>query len=409
MILMNSVEIFLAKRYLSSHRGKGLSLITWIALAGVIVGVMSLITVLSVMSGFERELSSIILGNNAHITLQLDSSVTSEKELDDVLRRIQETPGVASAMPVIYGEGFILGDGGRSDGVMLKGVDPKRVDQVLDLKNFIEERSGTDPFEKPRGVILGSRLAEGLGLFVDDRFTLVLNQGEFTPLGVMPKMRRLDVAGTFRSGMTQYDARHGYLSLKLAEEIFGEKPRWVEVKTTDVRKISKVRNHLRQEIPEALQVVDWISQNRDILSALQLEKTAMAVILGLIILVASFNICGSLIMVVRDKMRDIAILKSMGSLDRTILKIFLLQGVFIGAVGTTVGLALGWLASILLRDHIRFPLNKEVYMIDTLPVDLRWSDFVLVSAGALLISIIATLYPAILASRVVPTEGLKAE
>ncbi len=400
-----NLEFFLARRYLSSHRGRGLSIITWIALAGVIVGVMSLVSVLAVMSGFDRELRAKILGNNAHILVQIPDAVA--KDLPSILKKIEGTSGVGSAMPVIYGEGFILSPSGESEGVLLKGADAKAIQKVLDLSQYLKEKNWNQ--FKGTGAILGETLARKLRLQIGDEFTLLLNRGEFSPLGVVPKMKRLKLIDTFRSGMTQFDSRHGYLSLETAKDLFDTDPRMIEVRATDVRNISSVRDRLRDTLEEALSVQDWISFNQDFLSALQLEKTVMAVILGLIVLVASFNICGSLIMIVRDKTKDIAILKSMGAEDISVLKIFLYQGMFIGGVGTVVGVIFGIILSILLRDYIRFPLNQEVYMISTLPVDLRISDILLVVLGAFVVSGVATLYPARLASQIIPTEGLKAD
>lgn len=403
-----NLEVFLARRYLSSQRGKGLSVITWIALAGVVVGVMSLVCVLAVMSGFDRDLREKILGNNAHILVQFSDAHGPLKEvLDSNLQEIRKTPGVASAMPVIYGEGFILSPHGDSEGVILKGVDAKLVQEVLDLKQFVREQNWKD--FKGNGVILGENLAHRLGIEVGDSFTLVMNKGDFSPLGLVPRMKRMTLIDVFKSGMSQFDSRHGFLPIDYAHEVFETDPRMIEVRTTDVRRIEEVKNQLRNSLEDAISVYDWISVNADFLSALRLEKTAMAVILALIVLVASFNICGSLIMVVRDKTRDIAILKSMGAKDRTILKIFFYQGMFIGTVGTVIGVSLGVILSIVLRDYIQFPLNREVYMIDRLPVDLRLSDVVGVILGAWTISAIATLYPARLAASIVPTEGLKAD
>ncbi|MDB5038696.1 MAG: hypothetical protein JWQ35_2224 [Bacteriovoracaceae bacterium] len=406
-----SLEAFLARRYLSGRKGSGLSVITWIALAGVIVGVMSLICVTAVMSGFEKELRTKILGNNAHILVSLGSSLKGKngetRSREVVLNEIRKLPGVDSAMLVLYGEGFILSPAGQSEGVALRGVDSDQVKNVLDLKDYITE--GNWDGLKEGGVILGKTLADRLDLQIGDYFTLVLNRGDFSPLGLVPRMKKLRLVDTFHSGMTQFDGHHGYIGLSLAEQIFEMKARSIEVRATDVRKISEVRDEIRATIPEAIQVQDWISQNQDFLSALRLEKTVMAVILGLIVLVASFNICGSLIMIVRDKTKDIAILKSMGAYDGTVLKTFFYQGMFIGSVGTVLGVILGILLSIFLRDYIRFPLNQDVYMIDTLPVDLRVSDVISVVIGALCISALATLYPARLASRILPTEGLKAD
>jgi lipoprotein-releasing system permease protein len=281
------------------------------------------------------------------------------------------------------------------------------VQEVLDLKKFVEEKNWKD-FEA-NGVILGEALARRLGLQIGDSFTLVLNRGEFSPLGVVPKMKKLRLTDTFKSGMSQYDSRHGYVPIDYARYLFDTHPRMIEVRTEDVRMISTVKNDLRRQLDEQATVFDWISANEDFLSALRLEKTVMAVILGLIVLVASFNICGSLIMIVRDKTKDIAILKSMGASDSLVLKVFFSQGMFLGTAGTVVGLIGGVVLSFLLRDYIRFPLNREVYMIDTLPVDIRLTDLIAVTLGALAISALATLYPARLAAKVIPTEGLKSE
>ncbi len=222
-------------------------------------------------------------------------------------------------------------------------------------------------------------------------------------------MKKLKILNVFHSGMSQYDQRHIYLPLSLAENLLEASPRSIEVRTKDLRQILPIRKRLDKELGDRALVQDWLSFNKDLFSALKLEKTVMALILALIVLVASFNICGSLIMLVHDKTKDIAILKSMGATDRGVLKIFFLQGMFIGAVGTIVGTILGIAFSFLLRDTIQFPLNKEVYMIDTLPVDLRTMDVLSVIVGALVVSGLATLYPAFLAARIVPTEGLKAD
>lgn len=400
-----SLEAFLARRYLSSRKGWGLSVITWIALAGVVVGVMSLVAVLAVMSGFERELRTKILGNNAHILVSVKGRMT--RSIEQVAEAIRALPKVDSAMVVLYGEGFILSPTGQSEGVVLRGVDPDQVQKVLDLKNYITD-GNWDGLRKG-GIILGGSLAEHLNVKSGDHFTLVLNRPEFSPLGLMPRMKKFELVDTFHSGMTQFDGHHGYIDLRRAEEVFQMTSRSIEVRAKDVRDIDQVVDHIRSEIPEAAFVQDWISQNQDFLSALRLEKTVMAVILGLIVLVASLNICGSLIMIVRDKTKDIAILKSMGAGDSTVLKTFFYQGLFIGIVGTFVGVIFGIILSLLLRDYIRFPLNRDVYMIDTLPVDLRLTDLVFVILGALGISALATLYPARLASQIIPTEGLKAD
>ena len=385
-----------------------MSVITWIALAGVTVGVMSLVTVLAVMSGFEKDLRNKILGNNAHIFIDaFRTDHSGDPAFTKILDKVRQTPGVEAAMSVVYGEGFLLSPGGGSEGAFIKGVDPNLVQKVLTLNKYLFAKDWK-AFKKG-GLILGSTLARRLDVMPGDRLTLLLNQADFSPLGIVPRMKKVSVADIFHSGMTQYDSRHAYMNLKMAEKIFQEKPHQIEVRTTDVRRIADVRDLLKKRLGDHVEVKDWISVNSDFLSALRLEKTVMAVILGLIVLVAAFNICGSLIMVVQDKTKDIAILKSMGARSQTILKTFFLQGVFIGAVGTVVGVILGIALSIILKDWIKFPLNPQVYMIDRVPVDLRVSDIIMVIIGAMGISSMATLYPARLAASLNPTEGLKVE
>lgn len=217
------------------------------------------------------------------------------------------------------------------------------------------------------------------------------------------------MADVFRSGMTHYDAAHVYMRLDLAEKLFDRSASQIEVRSKDVRKIGELNRKLQAKLGEHVGTEDWLQANKDFLSALKLEKTVMAIILFMIVLVAAFNICGSLIMVVRDKTKDIAILKSMGADDRSVLLVFLFQGLFIGLVGTIVGTVFGVIGSLVLRDYIKFPLDPNVYMIDQVPVDIRVTDILGVMGGALIISLVATLYPAKLASNLKPTEGLKVE
>jgi len=399
------LEFFLALRYMSGQKGRGLSVISWIALLGVIVGVMSLTTVLAVMSGFERDLKEKILGNNAHIMVQRIPG--REASIDAAISEVRKNPLVHSAMKVTYGEAFLLGSGGSSEGAFLKGVDPQEAQHVLDLGKYLEGDHWKEFSEG--GIILGSKLAQRLGVSPGESVTLVLNKPEVSPFGVVPRMKRLKVADVFKSGMTTYDSGHAYLPLGLAEKLFERKPSQLEVKAKDVREIANLATNLREKLGEDWEARDWLAANSDFLSALKLEKTVMAIILFMIVLVAAFNICGSLIMVVRDKTKDIAILKSMGSSDALILKVFLLQGLLIGSVGTLFGVSFGVLGSFILRDLVRFPLDPNVYMIDTVPVDIRSSDILGVIIGALVITVVATLYPARLAAGLKPTEGLKVE
>lgn len=402
-----SYESFLARKYVSAQKGRGLSLITWIALLGVTVGVMSLLTVLSVMSGFERELRTKILGNNAHLLVRVFGAETDRNVLDRTLDRIRDDDLTLSAMPVIYGEAFLLGPQGGSEGAFVKGVDPLEVREVLDLDQYIEN-ADWEAFESG-GMIIGSSLANSLSVFPQDSVTLILNKAELTPFGAAPKMRKLQVSDIFHSGMSQYDSGTAYVPLDVAEKLFEKPPIQVEVRTHDVREIALLKARLDEKLGDSVFIQDWLELNKSFLGALQLEKLVMGMILGLIILVAAFNICGSLIMIVRDKTKEIAILKSIGASDQSVVKVFFYQGLFIGAVGTFFGVVSGLTLSWLLRDHFQFQLDPSVYMVDRVPVDIRPTDVIFVIVGALAISALATLYPARLAARLTPTEGLKSE
>jgi lipoprotein-releasing system permease protein len=402
------LELFLARKYMSSAGGRGLSVITWIALIGVVVGVMSLIAVLGVMSGFEKELTSKMLGNHAHITVSLRGTLTGERpSIKAAMARVLNFSDVDSAMPVIYGEAFLLSSGGASEGVMIKGVDPEEVLSVLDLEEYLEEGNWEE--FKAGGLILGRSLGNFLRLSSGDSVTLLLNKAEYSPFGVVPKMRRLEVVDLFSSGLSQFDSRTAYLNLTEAEALFERPAQSIEVRAKDVRSINSLRDALILEFGEDARVQDWLSQNAGLLSALRLEKMVMGIILGLIVLVAAFNICGSLIMIVRDKTKDIAIIKSMGGSRQLVLRIFFLQGLFIGGVGTFFGVIFGLIASYILKEWVRFPLDPTVYMIDQVPVDTRGMDIVYVILGAMIISCLATFYPARMASQLEPTKGLKYE
>jgi lipoprotein-releasing system permease protein len=402
------LEFFLARKYLASHRGRGLSVITWIAIAGVVVGVMSLVCVLSVMSGFDRDLREKILGNNAHIFLQYQYGVpVSTEDWDDEIKRIENMPSVLSAMPVVYGEAFLLSPSGGSQGAFVKAVPPDKMKLVSELDQYLVGKKWED--FRGASVFLGETLAYQLGVVPGDFITLLLNRPEITPLGVTPRMKKLIVVDVFQSGLTQADAQNIFVPIDFGRELFRKEPQQIEIRAVDVRKIEMAKKELKDYFSDRAEVRDWISANKDFLAALQLEKLVMGLILGMIILVAAFNICGSLIMVVRDKTKDIAILKSMGTPDSRILRIFFMQGIFIGALGTIIGVILGVIASLLLRDWVQFPLNPSVYMINRVPVDLRVVDVITVIFGAFVITSLATIYPALLASRLKPTEGLKSE
>lgn len=409
-----SFEYFIGLRYLlSKKRHQLLSLITLISIAGVTVGVMALTVVLSVVSGFEEDFQKKILGNNAPLILfKADGPIY---EYDKLLQTIEGVEKVTAASPFIYAEVLAQSDSGKSAGVIVYGIDPKKIGGVTSLKaDMVDgqiESLGVTEDGYP-SIVVGKELAEhGLYLFSGATIDLISPYGEMSPFGYGPKVRRFKTTGIFKSGLYEYDSKSAYIDLAQAQKFFGKEGQvaGIQINVDKIEDAKKISSKIQQAVGSDYYIRHWLELNEDLFKAFKLEKTTFFIVLTMIILVASFNIIGTLTLLVLTKGREIAILKAMGASNTSIAKIFMTTGTFIGAVGVFFGLIFGWVLCYLLKVYIRFPLNSDVYQIDTLPVKMDLVEFILVGVCALLISFFATLYPALKASKLEPSEGLRYE
>lgn len=415
-------ELLIGLRYLKAKRKSTfISIITFISTAGVALGVMALIVVLAVMTGFERDLKEKILGTNAHLVV-----IRSGAAMEDyrgLIERLKQLPGVQAATPFIYNQ-VMLSTGKAVSGVVLRGIDPVTDRQVTRLFSAVIDGSmdqlepvagsGADP-----GVLIGRELARHLNLSLGDRVNVVSPLGSITPLGMMPKLKPFRVVGIFNTGMFEYDSTLAYISLSQAQRFFdlGDTVTGIQLKVADVYATTELAQRINREFGPELYARDWMQMNRNILFALKTEKMVMFIILTLIVLVAAFGIASTLFMVVMEKTKDIAILKTMGARSGSIMKIFVLEGLLIGVVGTALGLLSGLLIATNLEPIIDLVqkvtgknfFSKEIYYLDHFPSHIVVSDVVTVALTAILISFLATLYPAWSASRMLPAEALRYE
>jgi lipoprotein-releasing system permease protein len=413
-------EWFIGLRYLKAKRKQTfISIITVISIAGVAVGVMALIVVLAVMSGFEKTLKEKILGTQAHLVL-LKASQEGMDHYEEVAKKAEEVKGVISAAPFIFNQ-VMLSSESNVSGVVLKGIDPDRVGKVTELAHNLkagrlQDLKTVQVGDLP-GIILGVELAKHLSVSINDTIQVISPLGTMTPMGMVPKMKRFRVKGIFQSGMYEYDNTMAYVSLEGAQRFFsmGAHVTGIEIKTDDIYKVKKVGKEIRQRMGFPFWTKDWMEMNRNLFAALRLEKIAMFIILVLIVLVAAFNIISTLIMVVMEKHKDIAILKSMGAPSKGILKIFIIEGLVIGVVGTVLGGILGLGAAFNLEKITGFVenlfgfkiLSSDVYYIDKLPSQVNPFDVGMIVMTAILISLLATLYPSWRASKLDPAEALR--
>ncbi len=413
-------EWFIGIRYLKAKRKQTfISIITVISIVGVMVGVMTLIIVLAVMSGFEKTLKEKILGTQAHLVL-LKASQEGMDHYEEVAKKVEGVRGVVSAAPFILSQVMLSSESSVS-GVVLKGIDPDRVGKVTELAHNLKAGRLQDlkRGDGEAGIILGVELAKHLSVGVDDLIQVISPLGTITPMGMMPKMKRFRVKGIFHSGMYEYDSTMAYVSLESAQKFFsmGSHVTGIEIKTQDIYKVKEIGKEIRQLMGFPFWTKDWMEMNRNLFSALKLEKIAMFIILVLIILVAGFNIISTLIMVVMEKNKDIAILKSMGAPSQSILKIFLIEGLVIGLVGTGVGTVLGLGAAFNLEKITGYVehlfgfkiLASDIYYIDKLPSQVNPLDVFLIVVTAILITLLATIYPAWRGSKLDPAEALRYE
>lgn len=409
------LEWFLARRYLSGERGRNyLSLITLIAIGGVTVGVMALVVVIGVMSGLQTDLRDKILGANPHGTVLEISQDVQMQNWRTVADSVRAHPAVTAASPFIYTEVGLHPGGEYSEGAVLRAIpDDSASLAITDIDSSLV--AGTMPFGETEsgrpGLVVGNRLGNRLGLSPGDSVTVVAFQNaRVTPTGISPNMRRFEVTGVFETGLYQYDTKFTYTSLGAAQDFLGmgSSVTGVEFDIEDPWRASVVADSLSRSLGFPYQVDDWQHQNQSLFSALKLEKLAMTIILLLIVLVASFNIVSTLVMLVAEKTREIGILRSMGLTSGGIVRVFLYQGAAIGVVGTAVGLILGGGVAWLLQRY-PYPLPGDVYFVDQLPVLVDPVDVTLIAVASVLISFLATIYPARQAGSLTPVEAIRHE
>ena len=425
-----SYELRISWRHLCSRKSqKFISLITFISIGGVALGVMALIVVIAVMTGFGQNLRDKILGTNSHIVVTQMIRGGME-EYESVIRQIKTVPQVKDAAPFILKQ-VMLTFGQRSSGVVIRGVDPEREANISDLqRNLIEgklEYLAKAPPRSPqpesgvqrKGIILGKELARSLGVYTGDVLGMISPSVYMTPLGIIPKIKMVEVVGIFESKMYEYDSNLAFISIASAQSLFGMKGRvsGIEIKVDDIDAAAQIADDIQAKLGVPYHARGWMQMNKNLFSALKLEKITMFIILILIILVAAFNIISTLFMVVMDKARDIAILKSMGATRGSIMKIFSLQGLVIGVCGTALGCLAGFTIVPNLNGIVGFieqvfdikAFPSDVYYLDELPSKIQWFDSFLIIVFSIVICFLASLYPAWRASRLDPVEGLRYE
>jgi lipoprotein-releasing system permease protein len=413
-------QLLIALRYLrAKRRRRTISLNTFISITGVTLGVAALIATLAVMSGFEQNLREKILGTNAHVVI-IDRAQRPIEGYDDLLTTVARVPHVVAAAPFIYNQVLLTADA-NVHGVILRGVDPATEGAVTDLeRNLIDgrledlSRTFPPPADKPElsprsGIVIGKELALRLEVFTGDTINVVSPRGTMGPFGMVPKLRPFQVVGLFDSGMYDYDSSIAYISLAQAQDFFqmGNAVTGIEIKVDEIFRAEAVAGAVDTALEGRYWVRDWRDMNRNLFSALKLEKVIMFIILVLIILVAAFNIIGTLTMIVIEKSREIAILKAMGATRRAVMGIFMLDGLIIGGVGVVIGIPLGYLVCWAIETFYTLP--ADVYYISHIPIRINAFDVALVAGSALLITFLATVYPSWQAGRLAPVEALRYE
>ncbi len=447
---------FVAARHVRANKSGFLTIISVLSISGVGLSCMTLCLVTSIMGGFGADLKRKILGNNAHVRIEA-AGIRGFENWQDTLQRVRRIPGVAAATPIAAGE-VMASSASSTAGAIVRGIDPNSIGSVIDLLKNIEvgkisylvdpaqlTRLSADepvglgpggevylkgpdyrgrvtgkwdsvdesapPVDVYPGIVIGRELAKSLHVYVGDELTVISPLGDLGPIGILPRSRRYRVAAVFYSGMYEYDNTYAYTMLDVAQKFLDLPNRItdIDVKVSDVEAVHTIRDAVRSEVARPdVSVRDWKELNRNLFNALRLEKITTFIILSIAIAVASFCIICTLLLMVTEKSKEISILKSIGASDQHILRLFMAEGLIIGGIGTVFGVVAGWaLAKGLQLSGFR--LSPDVYYVDRLPIEVNIADYVTVALAALVITTIATIYPAIAASRLRPVEGIRYE
>lgn len=415
--MFTPLELFIGQRYTHSRRrNRFISFISFASMLGILLGVMVLITVLSIMNGFEKELRDKILGVVAHVTVSGTNGQLSDwtAKLDG----LKAEKHVIGAAPYVQKQ-VMLTNGNLMRGVVLQGIDPARQSQVSDVNFKMLEGSFSNLKPREYGIVLGVEVAANLGVIPGDKVTVIVPQVQVTPAGVLPRLKRFTVVGIYQIGHPEYDGMTGFIELGDASRLFrlGEDVGGIRLKLDDMFAAQGVGYDLQAKLGKEFEVSDWSKEHGSFFRAVKTERIAMSLILGLVVLVALFNLVASLVMTVNDKAADIAILRTFGMDANRILRIFMIQGSIIGIFGTIVGVALGVWLSLNIGTVIPFLENlfgfkifsADVFYISEIPSDLRWSNVIWIGVASLIASVLATIYPAWRASQIQPAESLRYE
>ena len=420
-------ELFISLRYLRARRKQVfLSIITFISIAGIFLGVAALIIVIAVMNGFETDLRTKILGINSHVIVM--DHTGGMRDYPRVMQEVSQVPGVVAATPFIYSQAM-LKNGNNVTGIVLRGLAMEDALKVINLGkiregklDYLKDGKRSIPGLKPElsdlpGILIGRELAKNLGVFLFETLYVVSPSGISTPMGMVPRMKPFVVVGIFESGFYEYDSTLAYISLKNCQEFLnmGDLVTGLEIRVDDIYRADRIAKTIEKRLGYPYWGRNWMEMNRNLFSALKLEKRVMFIILSLIVLVAAFNIISALIMIVMEKNKDIAILKTMGATRIDIMKIFIFQGVIVGALGTFLGCIAGLAVAFNLEAISRFVerlfgfkiLPGDVYYLSELPSQVNFGDVGIIVVGTMLICFLSTIYPSWRASRLDPAEALR--
>jgi lipoprotein-releasing system permease protein len=416
--MFNAFERTVAARYLMSRKSdRFTSVIAGFSLVGIMLGVATLIIVMSVMGGFRQELLGRILGLNGHLGVYA-ADRGNLRDFDAIAATIRRVPNVVSATPIVEGQVLLTGAGSTATGGLARGIRPEDLRARPLIAGNIRAGSLAN-FEGEDAVAIGTRLAFRLGLSIGDKITLVSPQGRATVIGTIPRLRAYTVAAIFEVGMNEYDSTYVFMPLPAAQLYFqtGDAASQVEVFVADPTRVRAVNREIRAALNQPVRILDWQDANSSFFAAVQVERNVMFLILTLIIIVAAFNIISSLIMLVKDKGRDIAVLRTMGATRGAILRIFLMCGAWIGVVGTMAGFLVGVVFCLNIESIRQFIqmlsgtelFSAEIYFLTQLPAVLNWTEVAQVVALALSLALLATIYPSWRAAKTDPVEMLRNE